>query len=192
MPSRRKRFFPSFVRIREDELPPALACKVRRRWTWSMKRSLSFAFAGVLHRRIRLYHYWRGRNQRRKSWTNLCERINRGQWWEWRLHRSRTGTRFASLRSRNDRFHFSSCISVHMKTLFKEMAQCKSEIRSLKSIVRRFFSFNRSIDQYLSLRFYPKIVLNVVRLPLVKVSMLNFHLNDRSVSFRFAGIFTCR
>ena len=46
---------------------------------------------------------------------------------------------------------------VHMKELFKEMAECKNEIRNLTSLVRHFrFLFNYFI---LFFRFYQKNVI---------------------------------
>jgi hypothetical protein len=52
-------------------------------------------------------------------------------------------------------------IIVHMKELFKEMAECKNEIRNLKSIVRLVL-FPIQSNQFFSSRFYQKIVLSNV------------------------------
>ncbi len=69
-----------------------------------------------------------------------------------------------------------------MKELFKEMAECKNEIRNLKSIVRLVL-FPIQSNQFFSSRFYQKIVLsNVDQFQPVNTIPFIFPINQFSFS----------
>lgn len=68
-----------------------------------------------------------------------------------------------------------------MKELFKEMAQCKNEIRSLKSIVSDYFQTIKSLVILLSSRFYQKIVLSVDQLQ--QVNLIDYFFFSGSIFF---------